>query len=172
MYFHGFSFSCQHSTVVPTPGPSTLLNQEFLSIPCSFFPSVRIYHSQSSSCLCVASFKLMMKKESESPTPCVFAVVYTHGERMCEEGKSRNRIIHVGFLYTLRGSTYRSTLSEFLIIPVRGLCRPAFLFQLLVSPLKQKSHQERDQEWHRKCDFSSKLELFDCRWSPTALVNH
>ena len=144
MVCHCFSFSGQCSTVAPTPGPSTLLNPEFSSTTSKdlvffFFYQLHIpFTVERCGCLCVASFKLLMKK-SDSPS-CVFGIVYPHGERMFEEVKSTNRIVHIGFPYTLRGSTF----SEFSIMPVdpRGLRRLAFLFQLFffVSPLKQKWH--------------------------------
>ena len=85
---------------VPTQGPSTPLNREFSSISsCFFFFFFFFFHFanllftvERYGCLCVASFKLLMKK-SDSPTSCISAVVtvYPYGERMFEKACANPR---------------------------------------------------------------------------------
>ena len=107
------SFSGQRSTVVPTQGQSTPLNREFSSISscsflfCFFSFCQLIIHSQVLRLSVCCKLQAADEKKSDSPTPCVFAVVTdslsvwrTHvweGMR-----KSTKRIVHVRFQYTLR----------------------------------------------------------------------
>ena len=73
---------------------------------------------------------------------------------MFEEGKSTNRIVHVGFSYTL----CRSTLSE-LFHQAREVNEVfvdrLFFFSFFCESVETEMTQERDQKRHQKCDFET-----------------
>ena len=101
VFFHSFSFSVQRSTLVPTPGSSTPLNRSFrpFLLALFFLLFFSTYHSQSSGgCLCVASS--CWWKKTWLPNGMCFSGCHSirYVKRMFEEGKSTNRIVHVGFL--------------------------------------------------------------------------
>ena len=85
---------------------------------------------------------------------------YPHGERMFEEGKSTNRIVHVVFPYTFRRPALH--FRSFSIKPVEsarstsssiGFSFSAFFFR---GSVEAEMTQERDQKRHQKRDFETR----------------
>ena len=194
MLCHSFSFSGQRSTVVPgharTKHSSPWIRSFRPFLLALFFSFSFLanwpFTVERYGCLCVASFKLLMKKNL-TPQRHVFSPSsqYPHGERMFEDGKSTNRIIHDVFPYTFRRLALR--FRSFSIKPVEAACGQrvywesarsssigfsfsAFLF--FVSPLKQKWHKSvirnDTKSVTSKPEHVRLFPLFDCRWSPTA----
>ena len=80
-----------------------------------------------------------------------------HGERMFEDGKSTNRIVHVIFPYTFRRPALR--FRSFSIKPVEsarsssiGFSFSAFFFESVETEMTQ----ERDQRRHQKRAFETR----------------
>ena len=126
---HSFSFSGQCSTVVPgharTKHSSPWIGsfRPFLLALFFLFLFLPTDHSQSSVtvvCVLRASSCWWKKNPSVTPQRHVFSPSsqYPHGERMFEEGKSTNRIVHVVFPYTFRRPALR--FRSFSIKPVES----------------------------------------------------
>ena len=127
-------------------------------------------------CLCVASFKLLLKKIW---LPNVMCFRRCHSFRMANAClKTANPRTESYTSFSRTPSVDRPYMYAFGAFPsslwsLRGLRRSAFLFQLFfVSPLKQKWHKSVIRNDTKSV--TSKPEhvrlflLFDCQWSPTA----
>ena len=106
---HSFSFSGQRSTVVPgharTKHSSPWIGsfRPFLLALFFFFFSCQLtIHSRALRLSVCCELQAADEKKSDSLTS-----QYPHGERMFEEGKSTNRIVHVVFPYTFRRPALR-----------------------------------------------------------------
>ena len=145
MLCHSFSFSGQRSTVVPghtrIKHSSPLIWSFLLALFSFFFFSCQLTIHSRALRLSVCCELQAADEENLTPQRHVFSLSsqYPHGKRMFKEGKSTNRIVHVGFPYTFRRSTLSERAFPSSLWSLRDLRRSAFLFQLFfVSLLKQK----------------------------------
>ena len=146
-----------------TQGPSTPVRErEFSSISCCsfffFFFFLPTEHSQSSvTVVCVLRASSYWWRKIWLPNVLCFRrpSQYPHGERMFEEGKSTNRIVHVVFPYTFRRPALR--FRSFSIKPVEsarsssiGFSFSAFFFcESVETEMTQERDQKRPKAWLR-----------------------